>query len=79
MLSKLLNFLYSIYFNYRFLPLKTAVYLPIEISTNLKYIRLKRGQLEVLSKQRGSIKLGIGGSPGMGSFNSSIIVMGGQS
>ena len=44
-MRKLLNILYSLYFNFRYLPLSKAIYLPIYVTTNLCDVKLRRGQI----------------------------------
>lgn len=61
MLGRLLNILYSIYFNFRYLSFKTALKLPILISHNVNIRKLKRGNLLINNQFYGfgMIRLGI--------------------
>lgn len=58
------NQLRSIYFNFRYLPFKQAVYLPIWITTNFKIGQLKRGQIILDQAYRKSVFFGDCGSSG---------------
>ncbi|TGX80313.1 acyltransferase [Palleniella muris] len=64
----LLNLLRSIYFNFRYLPLGQAIYLPIWITTNFRY-KLSRGQLVLSKPYRRSVFLGDCGSFGLQQFH----------
>ena len=62
---QLLNRIKSIYFNFRYLPFKQAVYLPIWITTNFKVMKLKRGQIILDFPYRKNFFLGDCGSVGL--------------
>ena len=62
---KLLNWIKSIYFNFRYLPFKQAIYLPIWITTNFKVLKLKRGQIILDFPYRKNFFLGDCGSVGL--------------
>ena len=59
------NFIKSLYFNFRYLPFKQAVYMPVWITTNFHVHGLKRGQLILHQPYRKSVFLGDCGSPGL--------------
>lgn len=61
----IINLLRSIYFNFRYLPFKQAVNLPIWITTNFRVHGLKRGQLILCQSNRRSVVFGCWGSPGL--------------
>lgn len=83
---KCINFLFSIYFNIRYLPLRQALHLPIYVNFfSLGHCKIKRGQLVLSQCARGIVKLGLGKSPGMQSFKTciylgknSIVLFGGR-
>ena len=62
---QLLNRIKSIYFNFRYLPFRQAVYLPIWITTNFKVLKLKRGQIILDFPYRKNFFLGDCGSVGL--------------
>ena len=62
---QLLNRIKSIYFNFRYLPFKQAIYLPIWITTNFKVMKLKRGQIVLDFPYRKNFFLGDCGSVGL--------------
>lgn len=70
----MLDFLYSLYFNFRYLNLRQAIKMPIRITTNLQIEKLKRGQIIVKNNNYRSVSIGLGKSPGIQSFKSSIYV-----
>lgn len=59
--NKIFDILYSLYFNYRYLPFSSALKLPIRICRHVKVKRLKRGSIIFDSKNLhvGMIRLGI--------------------
>ncbi len=61
----IINTLYSLYFNFRYLPFKQAVNLPIWITTNFRVDGLKKGQLVICEPKRKSIVFGCWGSHGL--------------
>ena len=61
----ILNRFKSIYFNFRYLPFKQAIYLPIWITTNFKVMKLKRGQIILDFPYRKNFFLGDCGSVGL--------------
>ena len=69
---QLLNRIKSIYFNFRYLPFKQAVYLPIWITTNFKVLKLKRGQIVLDFPYRKTFFLGDCGSVGLQEMNGGI-------
>lgn len=72
---KCINYLFSIYFNFRYLPFKQACHLPIFVNTFcLGRCNIRRGQLVLLECGRGRIRLGDGKSPGMQSFKTRILL-----
>lgn len=62
---KFLDTLKSIYFNFRYLPLRQAIYLPIWITSNFKVKKLKRGQIILDYPYRRNFIFGASGSPGL--------------
>lgn len=44
-MRKILNLIYTVFFNFRYLPLRQAIYLPIYVTTNLRDVKLRRGQI----------------------------------
>lgn len=62
---QILNFIKSLYFNFRYLPFRQAVYMPVWITTNFRIHGLKRGQLILHQPYRKSVFLGDCGSPGL--------------
>lgn len=61
----IINLLRSIYFNFRYLPFKQAINLPVWITTNFRVHGLKRGQLILCQSNRRSVVFGCWGSPGL--------------
>lgn len=61
----ILNFLRSLYFNFRYLPFKQAINLPVWITTNFRVHGLKRGRLIICRPNRKSVIFGCWGSPGL--------------
>lgn len=59
------NWIKTIYFNFRYLPFRQAVYLPIWITTNFKVMKLKRGQIVLDFPYRKNFFLGDCGSVGL--------------
>lgn len=62
------NLIKSLYFNFRYLPFRQAIYMPVWITTNFRIKGLKRGQLILLQPYRKSVFLGDCGSPGLQEF-----------
>lgn len=62
---KILNVLKSFYFNFRYLPFRQAIYMPVWITTNFSIHGLKRGQLILHQPFRKSVFLGECGSKGL--------------
>ena len=62
---QLLNRIKSIYFNFRYLPFKQAIYLPIWVTTNFKVMKLKRGQIILDFPYRKNFFFGDCGSVGL--------------
>ena len=60
-----LNLIYTIFFNFRYLPIKQAIYLPIWVSKRVEVRCLKRNQLVLNKVKCGVVRLGVEGSPGM--------------
>ena len=61
MVNMLLNILYSVYFNFKYLPLKTALKMPILINHNVNIRKLNRGNLLInnMTPTLGMIRFGI--------------------
>lgn len=45
---KILNFIYTLYFNFRYLPLNQALHLPIWVTTNLRECKLHKNQIIIM-------------------------------
>ena len=60
-----LNIVYTIFFNFRFLPVKQALHLPIWITQNVRIKYLKRNQIVLKQIKLGLVKIGVEGSPGL--------------
>lgn len=69
---QLLNRIKSIYFNFRYLPFRQAIYLPIWITTNFKVMKLKRGQIILDFPYRKNFFFGDCGSVGLQEMNGGI-------
>lgn len=67
MLENILNVIYSLYFNFRYLSLKQAIKFPIRINYHTKIRKLKKGNIIINSENvlLGMIRMGID----KGSFN----------
>lgn len=65
MISKLINLLYTVWFNMRYLPIKKAMHLPIFVRRNLRIEQLRRGQIEVNNIKLFNVLIGGGKSPAM--------------
>lgn len=72
--SKFMKLMRSVWFCFRYLPLRTAMHLPVIVESAVDVQALRRGQLEICNPKRFSILLGGGGSPGLYSFKSVIRV-----
>ncbi len=59
------NLLKSLYFNFRYLPFRQAIYMPVWITANFKVRGLRRGMLVLYQPYRKSVFLGDCGSPGL--------------
>ena len=59
------NLLKSLYFNFRYLPFRQAIYMPVWITANFKVRGLRRGMLVLHQPYRKSVFLGDCGSPGL--------------
>ena len=46
-MRKLLDIFYTIYFNFRYLPIAQAIHLPVYVTTNLRDVKIRRGQLVI--------------------------------
>lgn len=55
----------SIYFNFRYLPIKQAIYLPVWITNNFRVMKLKRGQIVLDAPLRKNFFFGECGSAGL--------------
>lgn len=69
----IINFIYSLYFNFRYLPFKQAVNLPIWITTNFRVHGLKRGQLILCKPIHRSVMFGCWGSLGLQQMKGKLI------
>lgn len=61
MINKVLNIIYSLYFNFKYLPLNLAIRFPIRINHNVKIRKLKKGNIIIKSPniKFGMIRIGI--------------------
>lgn len=64
----------SIYVNFRYLPMRQAIYLPIWITGNFRIHMLKRGQIILDVPNRKSVILGDGGSPALQEFRGGLFL-----
>lgn len=64
-LLNIINFIRSLYFNFRYLPFNQAINMPVWITTNFRVNGLKRGQLILYQPIHKSVLLGVWGSPGL--------------
>lgn len=70
-----LNFLYSLYFNFRYMPFNQAVHLPIWVTTNLRECKLHRDQIIIMPPVRcKQILIGGGKSPGLQAYKAGILI-----
>ena len=67
MINRIVNLLYTTYFNLRYLPFSQAIKFPILIHSNIRIEKLKRGQIIVENPKRFQVLLGTGKSPSMNS------------
>lgn len=74
MIHRILNILYSLWFNFRYLPLGQAIKMPVLIRTNMRIEKLRRGQIIIKHPQRFGIMLGGGKSPSMNAFRGCLSV-----
>lgn len=61
----LINLIRSLCFNFRYLPIRQAIYMPIWITSNFRVKGLKKGMLILKQPYRKSVFLGDCGSPGL--------------
>ena len=72
-MRKLLDIFYTIYFNFRYLPIAQAIHLPVYVTTNLRDVKMRRGQIVIDAPIRYKLILvGGGKSPGKQCFNSGL-------
>ena len=65
MMQKILSVIKTIYFNYRYLPIMEARYLPIKVSWDL-HVKLKKHDIIFMDNVKlryGMVKLGFSGTP----------------
>lgn len=75
---KFLNLILSTYFNFRYLPLRQAIHLPISVTTNLGRCNITKGQLILPEPIRyKQILIGGGKSPGLQTLKTRIIIANG--
>lgn len=76
MIKKVLNLLYSIYFNFRYLNIKQAIKLPIKINHNINVLKLRKGNIQIDSTkiERFMIELGFDGSGFVAEKKSSLMI-----
>lgn len=77
MVCKILDFIYSVFFNFKYLPLKLSFKLPIKISHKVKIFNLKKENIEIISNniEMFMIKLGFDGSSFISENKSSINII----
>ena len=79
MISTLGILLRSLYFCIKYLPLNQAIHLPILVTSNLKEIKMKKGQLVLKKVQFKQVVIGYGKSPGkQASYSGLLLGDGGQ-
>lgn len=65
-IGNIIIFVYSIFFNFRFLPVKQAIMLPILISPKIKIDKLNRRNISIVFNPKfGDIQIGINSSRGL--------------
>lgn len=64
----IVNLIKSLYFNFRYLPFRQAIYMPVWITLNFRVKGLRRGQLILKQPYRKSVFFGDCGSPGLQEF-----------
>lgn len=64
----------SVYFCIRYLPFNQAIRLPILITSNLKEIKMKKGQIVLKNVQSKQIVIGYGKSPGKQAANAGLLI-----
>ena len=62
-MRKLLDIFYTIYFNLRYLPIEQAIHLPVYVTTNLRDVKMRRGQILIDAPIRYKLILVGGGCP----------------
>ena len=65
-MRKLLDIFYTIYFNFRYLPIAQAIHLPVYVTTNLRDVKMRRGQIVIDAPIRYKLIL-VGGARVLGS------------
>lgn len=73
MIHKILNIIYSIWFNIRYLPFTQAVNMPVLIRTNMRIEKLRRGQIIIKKPDRFSVTFG-GGQISINECNEGLLV-----
>ncbi len=68
------NIFHTLYFNFRYLPLRQAVHLPVRVTNDLCIEKLHRGQIVIEDIAKGKIQIGRGKSPGLQAFRSRILI-----
>lgn len=66
---KLLSWIKTIYFNFRYLPLKQAFHMPIRIQHGFKVLKMKGRIILNFDCKNGRVLLGYGGSPALQTGN----------
>lgn len=72
MINRIINLLYTTYFNLRYLPFSQAIKFPILIHSNIRIEKLKRGQIIIGNVRMFSVRLGGGKSPAMNALQGCI-------
>lgn len=74
-LNKIFTVIYSIYFNFKYLPFSTAKYLPIKINYKTRVKIDKTSRIVVKDYTRFSVKLGLQGTPFVSDNSSSTLTL----
>ena len=72
MVTNVFNFVKTVFFNFRYLPFKQAIHLPIQVTLNLRNIQLKRGQIVLKKYWRKCVRIDCGGCLGLQEFSGGI-------
>lgn len=73
-MRSIITYFRSLLFCLKYFNIRTAIKTPICVQSNLNIIKIKKGQIKLNSKAHYTIVIGGGGSPGLFSFKSSILL-----